>query len=63
MVKLSSQLCVDFQLGGFLSSHTTAIRRPPGHSNMSDRAEKQAPGKQTREPLALIHTWIVNSLM
>jgi len=28
-----------------LSSQTTAIWRPPKHSSMSDRLEKQAPGK------------------
>jgi len=43
MVKLSAQSCGDLQLGGCLSSHTTAIWRPPEHLNTSDRPEKTAP--------------------
>jgi len=33
------------------------------HLSTSDRPQKQAPGKQTRETMAMIHTWIVSSLM
>jgi len=33
------------------------------HLSMSDWPEKQAPENQTSEPLAMIHTWIVSSLV
>jgi len=49
MAKLSGQSCDDFKLGGCLSIHTTAIWKPPEHLSMSDRPEKQAPGKVNQE--------------
>jgi len=63
MAKLSGQSCGDFQLGRCLSIHTTAIGRPPEYSSMSDRPEKQASGKADQGTMAMIHTWIVSSLM
>jgi len=45
MAKLSGQSCGDFQPGGCLFIHTTAIWRPPKHLSTSDRPNKQAPGK------------------
>jgi len=63
MAKLSGQSRSDFQPGGCLFSQTTAIWRPPEYSSMSDKPEKQAQENKTREPLAIMHTWIVTSLM
>jgi len=63
MVKPSGQLCGDFQLGGYLSIHTTAIWRPPKHLSTSDRPEKTAQEKQTSESLAMACTWIVSLLV
>jgi len=45
MAEFTGQSCGDFQLGGYLSIHTTAIWRPPEHSSMSDKSKKKALGK------------------
>jgi len=51
MAKVSGQLCGDFQLGGCLSSHTTAIWRLPEYSSTLDSPEKQAPGNAEQETI------------
>jgi len=63
MAKLSGQLCGDFQPGGAcpvtplpFEDHSSTRARQTGLRNKPQE-------KQTRESLAMIHTWIVSSLM
>jgi len=59
MAKLSAQLCGNF--GAFTVTSLPFEDCPSTRARQT--GNKQAPGKQTREPLAMIHTWIVSSLV
>jgi len=58
MAKFTGQLCGDFQLGGYLSSHTFE-----DHLSISDRPEKNPQEKHTSESLVMIYTRIICSLV
>ena len=60
MAKLIRQSCDESQPAICLSGGDRAIRRPPEHSWMPDKPQKQAAQKQPGQLSALIPGWIVN---
>jgi len=64
MAKPSGQSYGNFQQGGYLSIHTTAIWRQPEHSSTSDRPKKTAPWKEDQWIIGNgIHMNIIVSLL